>query len=122
MTLSEGIKAAGMNLLINDGVTMNFWVTVADGASIDSAALGDATLANGGLTKSDRGNGYWVISYECGAGDLSALLTLTVNGGAAEFKGCPLSYAEKLAQQQPEYADLAQAVIEYAYYVSELCK
>ena len=121
VVLSEGIKAAGMNLLINDGVTMNFWVSVADGASIESAALGEATLANGGLAKSDRGNGYWVISYACGAGDLSTLLTLTVNGGAAEFKGCPLSYAEKLAQQQPEYADLAQAVIEYAYYVSELC-
>ena len=109
-----------MNVTTTDGVSLNFWLKAAEGKTITSAAVGEATLENGKLTLSDRGNGYWVIAYECGAADLSSLLTLTVNGGAEEFKACPLSYAEKLGEMEG-YADLSRAIIEYAYYVSTLC-
>ncbi|MBQ3865603.1 MAG: hypothetical protein II776_01780, partial [Clostridia bacterium] len=121
VTLSEGVKAAGVNIAATDGVTINFWVKAAEGTEITAAALGEATLENGKLVLTDRGNGYWSISYACGVEDLSDLLALTVNGGTTEFKACPLSFAKDLSASAGN-EDLGRAVIEYAYYVSTLCK
>ena len=121
--VADHIKAVGVNLTVGDTVTINFWFHITPGydAEITSAAINGVALdlsAEGVLTQRYNGEeatNYWTVSYECDADDLSTMLTITINGGLTEFNACPLSYAKALRAQAPE---LAQAVINYAYYVN----
>ena len=124
--MEENIKAIGVNLKITDVVTINFWFLCENDATIQSAAIGTHALANGELTLTQRKNdkdeytNYWTISYECNGADLYSMLTLTINDGSVEFNACPLTYAMALREQDNgKNANLAQTIINYAYYVSQ---
>ena len=120
--MDEHVKAIGVSLIVSDKVTVNYWFHVTQGAEIESAAIGEKTLGNG-LTLTQRYNGetptnYWTVSCDVNGADMATILSITVNGGAAEFNACPLTYAQALAAQD---ANLSQVLVTYVYNVVSKC-
>ena len=113
ITLAEGVTAYGISLTVTATLELNFYLK-AEGTEITSAAVGERDLDNGlTLTTKDE---YTVISMICGADELVSIHTLTVNGSETGFSASPLSYAKALKASD---ANLAQAIINYAYYVDQ---
>lgn len=115
--LATGIKANAMSITVNNGVTFNFYLKVMGDASVTAATVNNVDVID---TLAERQEGVCTVSFDCNAADLVNLLTLTVNGGTEEVNASPLTYAKALAATEGN-ANLGQAIIEYAYYVSTYC-